>query len=348
MGEHDRNDALVATDGRPRRRLGRLFLLAGLVLAGLVVVAFFFGDRLSNLWHAENDLGNGFPLGALADYVPEDSQAVLAVNVHQLLDSPRGREQMAPALQYLIRHAGGRLRWMDLLGINPIDDLDYLQISFVPPSSGEPLWLIRGRFDRSRIQTGPDKLQETKLDPYRVWEYIDRRAKRSTIIAPVGDLFVAGESRGRVRAALKHASNPRPIAVRDGTLREVLPQVDRRQTVWLAASLKGLGSLSGIEDYWLRLLLRPLMAHAESVYGGILCAEDVRAELCFRAATEEDAASLEKSLLSIRDLAGEGASLLVRQKEMLPLLRLLGSGEIRRDGTMILLHSRLAADQLKK
>jgi hypothetical protein len=345
MGEHDRNDPLVATDGRPRRRLGRLFLLASVVIAGLIVVGFFFGDQLSNLWHAENDLGNGFPPGALADYVPEDSQAVLAVNVHQLLDSPRGREQMAPALQYLIRHAGGRLRWMDLLGINPLDDLDYLQISFVPPSSGEPLWLIRGRFDRSRIQTGPDMLQETKLDHYRVWEYTERRAKRTTIIAPVGDLFVAGESRGRVRAVLKQASNPRPIAVRDAILRDLLPKVNRRQSVWLAASLKGLGSTRGIEDYWLRLLLRPLLAHAESVYGGILCAEDLRAELYFRAATEEDAASLEKSLLSIRDLAGEGASLLVRQKEMLPLVRLLGSGEIRRDGTIVLLRSRLTAEK---
>jgi hypothetical protein len=348
MGENNRNDPSVAMDGNSRRRLWRWFLLAGLLLATLVVVGFFFSDQLSNLWHVENDLGNGFPPGALADYVPEDSQVVLAVNVRQLLDTPSGREQLAPALQYLFRRAGGLLRWMDLLGINRLDDLDYLQISFAPSVGDEPLWLVRGRFDRSRIQIGPDKLQESKLDRYRVWEHTDHRAKRTTIIAPVSDAFVACESRVRVQVALREASNPRPNAVRDAILREVLPRVDRRQTIWLAASLKGLGSLRGIEDYWLRLLLRPLMMHAESVYGGILCAEDVRAELHFRAATEEEAASLEKSLQSVRDLAGEGASLLVRQKEMRPLLRLLGSGEIRRDGTMILLRSRLTTDQLGK
>jgi len=348
MGEKDRNDPVFATDGRPRRRSWRLILLSSLFIAGLVVASFLYHDQLSSLWNAENDLGNRFPPGALADYIPEDSQAVLAVNVRQLVDSPAGRQQLTPVLQYLIHQAGGQLRWMDLLGINPLDDLDYLQISFAPAGGGDPLWLARGRFDRSRFQIGQDKLQEAKLDHFRIWEHIDRRAKRTTIVAPVGDVFVVSESGGGVQAALKQASNPHPLAVHNAMLRNLLPNVDRRQTVWVAASLKRLGSISEIEDYWLRLLLRPLVSHAERVYGGIVCADDVRADLLFRAATEAAAERLEMSLQNIRDLAGEGASLLVRQKELLHLLQLLGSGEIHRDGTTILLRCQVAADQLEK
>lgn len=349
MGDNDRNDPAVATDGPPRRRLLRLFLLAGLVVVGLAIVSFLYRDHLSRLWHVEVAQGNRFPPGVLADYVPEDSQAMLAVNVRQLRDSPAGRQQLAPALHQLIRRAGGRLHWMDLLGINPIDDLDYLQISFGPAAGGEPLWLIHGRFDRSRVQMGPDKLQETSLDHVRVWAYTDRRAKQTTIVAPVGDMLVVGESRGRVQAALKQARNPGPLAVRDATLRDLLTKVDHRQTVWLAASLKGLGPIiAEIEDYWLKLLLHPLLVHAESVYGEIICGEEMRSELHFRAATEEEAIQLEMSLQGIRELAGDGASLLVRQKELLPLLRLLGTSQVRRDGTMILLRCRLAADHEEK
>ncbi len=343
MGDNDRNDPLVATDGRSRRRLGRLFFLAGLVFAGLVLAGFLFRDRLSHLWHSQDDQGSRFPSGVLADYVPEDSQVVLAVNMRQLREAPAGH-QLAPALQQLIRRAGGRLHWLDLLGIHPIEDIDNLLISFAPTSGGEPVWLIRGRFDRSRMQFGPDALQETTLDRVRVWETTDRREKRTTIVAPVGDMLVISEARVRVQAALKQASNPRSVSVRDATLRELLTKVDRRQTVWLAAALKRLGPvLTEIDDYWLKLLLRPVLARAESVYGEIQCAEDVRAELHLRSATEEEAIQLEKSLENLRALAGEGASLLVRRKEWQPLLRLLSAGEIHRDGTMILLRCRWSA-----
>lgn len=342
MGGNDRNNPLAAMDGIPRRRLRNLLLLTGLLLAGLGLGGFLFRDRLQHLWHIEDDLGKRFPPGALAEYVPEDSQAVLAVNVRQLQESPAGRQQqqLAPAVQLFIHRSGGRVHWIDLLGINLFDDLDTILISFAPATGEEPLWLIRGRLDRSSMQIGPNKLHETSLDRFRVWEYSDRREKRTTIIAPVGDMVVVSESRVRMRAALEQASNPRPLVVRNRALDELLTKVDRQQALWFAASFKELGPLTEIEDYWLKLLLRPLLAHAESAYGEITCADDLRAELHFRAATAEEAGQLEMSLESIRNIVREGASLLIRQKELLPLLRLLGAGEIHRDGTMILLNCR--------
>jgi hypothetical protein len=349
MGDNDWIDPSIATDGIPRRRPRCLLLRAGITLAALtLLLGFLFRDWLLSRWRAEDELGNRFPPGALAAYIPEDSEAVLAVNVRSLLESPVGRRRLAPLLQQLIRQAGRQLRWMDLLGVNPIDDLDYLQISFAPGAGGEPLWLARGRLDRARIQTGPDKLQETAVDHFRVWEYTDRPAKRTTLLAPAGDMLVVSETRGRVLAALKQASNPRPITVRDATLREVLSKVDRRQSLWLAASIKSLGPVSGIDNYLLNMLLRPLLAHAESVYGGITCAEDVQVELHFRTATEERAEKLETDLQSLCEAAPGAALLLGRQKDLPPLLRLLSSGKISREGKMILLRCRLAADQLEK
>src|SRR6185437_5551269 len=133
-------------------------------------------------------------------------------------------------------------------GINPLEDVDSIQMSFAPGVGGQPLWLIRGRVDRSRMQMGPDKLHETSLDRFRVWEYADRQANRTTLLASVGDMLVVSESRGRLLAALKHASDPRPSTVRDATLREMLAKVDRRQSLWLAVSIKSLGSLAA-DDY---------------------------------------------------------------------------------------------------
>lgn len=348
MGDNDRIDPAIATDGNPRRRSWRLRLLIGATLAALaLLLGFLFRDRLLSRWRAEDDLGNRFPPDALADYVPEDSEAVLAVHVRQLRESLVGRQHLAPILQHLIRQAGSRLRWMDLLGINPLNDLDYIQISFAPGVGGQPLWLVRGRLDRSRMQIGPDKLQETSLDHFRVWEYADRQAKRTTLLASVGDMLVVSESRGRLLAALKHASDPRPVTARDVTLREMLAKVDRRQSLWLAVSIKSLGSIAA-EDYMVKLILSPLLAYAESVHGGITCAEDVQVELHFHSATVDQAASLATDLQNIREAVPGAALLLGRKKEFVPLFRLLSNATIDREENNVLLRSRLAADELEK
>jgi hypothetical protein len=317
-----------------------------MTLAALtVLLGFLLRDWLLSRWFGEDDLGNRFPPGALLDYVPEDSEAVLAINVRSLLESPVG-SRLTPLWQQLIQRGERRLPWMDLLAINPIDDLDYLQISFAPGAGGEPLWLARGRLDRSRIQIGPDKLQETTIDHFRVWEYKERRTKPTTRIAPVRDMLVVSETPARVLSALKQTRAPQPIAVRDAILRELLTKVDRRQSLWLAASIKRLGSITGIEDPVLKLVLRPL-AHSESVYGSIACREDVQVELHFRAATSEGAKRLEAVLQSICEAAPGAGWLLGRQKELLPLLRLLGNGKTSREGNEVLFRCDLAADQLE-
>jgi hypothetical protein len=345
MDHNTRNDPSIATDGVPSRRPSRFLVVTAVAAAALaVVVVFLFRDRLLDRWRAREELDNGFPPGVLADYVPEDSEALLAANVRSLRESPSGRQLLGPSLRQLLARAERRLRWIELLGINTLEDLDTLQISFAPGAGGQPLWLARGRLDRSRIQLGPDKLQETTLDHFRVWKWSDRPNKRATLIAPVGDTLVVSDTSSRVQAALRQASDPRPPAVRDAVLRELLAKVDRRQSVWFAASVRSLGPLDGLKDLWLTMLLRPVLAHAESIRGGIDCGDELRADLHFRAASIEDADRLETSLKSIRDLAREGGWLLGGQKELRPLLRLIGSATLHRDGTSIQLRSRLPAE----
>lgn len=337
MNANDRTDRSPAAGGIARRHPRRLLVLAGAI--GAVLLAGLFGAWLLH-GSLSDDLGNRVPAGTLADYVSEDSEAVLAVNFGQLLATPTARKQLGPILQQLSEQAERELPWMRLAGIKPKDDLDTLFISFSLGTGTEPLGLVRGRFDRLRFQIGPDKLQEKSLDHFRVWEYKERAAKQTTLLTIVGETLVVSQTPSRVQAALKQAGDPQPIRVRDATLRELLAKVDRRQSVWLAASIRKLGPISGIENYLLKMILRPLLSHAESVYGGISCDDDLQAELYFGTATDEDADQLEMDLKSLCE-AAPGAALLGRQNELEPLLRLLGSGQIRRDGKTIQLRCRL-------
>ncbi|HJU11469.1 MAG TPA: hypothetical protein VJ728_11360 [Candidatus Binataceae bacterium] len=343
--EHGSSRAAESISRRPRR----LLLLAGTTGASFIVLItiVFYSWVLRAGRDGDDDLGNRVPPGVLADYMPEDSAAVLVVNVRQLRETAMGRQNLWPSIQQLTRQIERRLPWLRLAGINPLDDLDTLLISFASKGSGEPILLARGQFDRSRLQIGPDKLQESTLDHYRIWEYSEPDVKQTTLIALVGATLVVSETRSRVQAALRQASDPQPIRVHDTILRQMLAKVDRRQSLWLAASIKGLGSISTIDNYLLKMILRPLAAHAESVYGGIAFTEDLQAELHFSTCTDDDADRLEADLKSICE-AAPGITLLGRNNELLPLLRLLAVGQISREGKNILLRCRLTADQLEK
>jgi hypothetical protein len=345
MADHESKDSLKVSDDVRRRRPLRLLALAGVMGFALAfVLALSLDIWPFRSWRGE-ERGDYRSSGLLADYVPEDSAAVIAVNFRQLLESSIGKQHLRMWLQQLLARSARQLPWLEMTGIKPADDIDTLLISFPSAGGGESLLLARGRFAPSRFQVGADFSEQKKLDSFRVWEYHNRAAKETTWLAAAGDMVVISQTRTRVQTALKQVREPQPISVRDGRLRELLTKGDRQQSLWLAASVKELGPASGIDNYLLRMMLRPLLAHAECVYGGITCSEDIRAELHFSTGTEEDAAQLEADLKSMCE-AAPGVALLGRQSEFLPLLRLLGASQIHREGKSILLHSRLRPDQI--
>ncbi len=346
MGDNNSVDRSTSPDGVPRRHSWRIFFAGVTVIVLVLLLGFLFRDRIPDLWRADDVSDNTFPAGALSDYVPEDSEAVLAVNLRELRETPTGRRLLEPALKRLVLEKDERFDWIDCLGVHPLDDLDFLQISFAPSRGEQPLWLARGRFDPSRFQIGPGKLQKKTLDHFRVWEYAARPSKRVTSLALVGDALVAGETPTRLIVALRQASNPHLIIIRDRTLRELLTKADRRQNVWLVASLRKVGPAARIHNFMLQSILNPLFNQAEGVHGGLTCAEDVRAEFHFRTATEDGAAKLEMELNNIVLLAQGAPVLWSQEKELLPLLRLIAAGQVSREKNTISLRCRLAGNEL--
>jgi hypothetical protein len=202
--------------------------------------------------------------------------------------------------------------------------------------------LFHGRFDAARLAVGPGKLREASDGPFHFYE----APGDATRLAPVGDVLALSNSRPRLLAALEYAASPRPGEMQDRTMGELLAEVDRGQTVWLAVSFPKLGRLPRLNDPGLELVARPVLRHAESVQGGFRFGEDVRAELVFRAPTEADAAELERDIRACCQVA-QGAYLLPGlDASYLPLLRLLGAGAAERDGRTVTLRAAVPADQL--
>ena len=284
--------------------------------------------------------GPVFADDALADYLPADAGAVYTLDERRTLEAPAGR-RLAGAIRPFLDKEKGDHPWIDCLGADPMKEVEWAQFVFCPPDLDHPLVLLRGR-----IPLGPGKLRETADGPYPFYELAGPRPGQATSLAQVGAALVVCESRPRFLAALNYAAAPHPVALQDARLRGLLRQVDRNQSVWLAVSFDKLGPVPRLTDFGLETVLRPVLRHAESVYGGVTFGEDVRGEFVFHARTDADARELEQDLIASCTVA-QGAYLIPGlDPALLPVLEFMGTGTTARDGRDVTLRCRLPGDRI--
>jgi hypothetical protein len=321
-------------------------LLVGAAALGLLVAAAWYW------WVRPQRRAVEFPPGALADYLPERAGGVLTLNLRQTLDSPAGRQYLRGRFQQIVRRGAETHPWMALLGIDPLQDLDQVQVIYCAGELGRPLWLLRGRISPERFQTGPGKLTASAEGRFRLYEYRAGPGEPGTTLSLAGDTLVACNDRGRALAALNHAAGRRPTPPRDPNLVKLLQQVDRGQSLWAAVDFARLGPSGELPSYSLRLILGPVLRHAEVIRGGLTVAADVRGDFVFQTGDETAARELEKALTYDREVAKGAVELGQRgiaqpvDTELIPLVKLLSTAEVRKEGATVRLHCELPADQL--
>jgi hypothetical protein len=289
--------------------------------------------------------GTVFEPGPLGEYLPQDTAAVLTLNIRQVTDSRAAQQRFGPRLQPVLRRMPLLQEWLARLGVDPPRDLDRVQVIYPAGDLDRPLLLLQGRFDHTRFDVGPGRLcTETAQSggrPYRLYRFPE-----GEVCAVAGDTLVLSGSRRRVLAALDHAAAPESPRPPDAALAAALEGVDRGQDVWLAVAVGKLGPLPEPRNRALRGLQKDFLRHTESIRGGAkVVGDDLTGDFFFRGLTEDGAAELETLLRTASDLAS-GAELWLDDKQYLPLLKFLGSGTVTRDGKTVRLHCRVALDDL--
>jgi hypothetical protein len=332
---------------RRRRPTGAVIVAVVAILLGLACAVWVWRP-----WVTARPLVEHFPAGALDDYVPANAGAVLDLNMKQIGAAPVVQQHIKASLDHLVKRSEDNHAWAAQVGIDPFKDLEWLRVFFVGGDTGNPLWVGKGRFDPARFQVGPNKLQPRVVDRFRVFESSSQG--RTTTVAQAGDYLVACDSQAHVLDALNHAADGKKSEPADAALRDLLAAVDKKQSVWLAVSLTKLGRVPTLHSAAAETVLRPVFNHAQAAQGGFTFGDDLQAQFTLRARDEAAATELEQSLKSrtdvARDLAGgfkaaNALGLFSGESDLLPVLRLVGAGEVSREGTTVRLRCRLPADQ---
>lgn len=314
------------------RKAGLVVLIVGTITALLVFL--HFRGRSPGPGSVELE-PEPFAADALAGYLPADSAVVVSLDLRALREAP-AVQALRRTVDYMLRDSGDAAAWLRWSGIDPLGDLDRLDIVLSARSPSRPLWLATGRFDTARFDLSPGRLREVRQRGRRIYELSTRR-KETDWVAPVGRTLAVGFGHDRLDDVLKYAQGARGEALRDPILKKLLAGVNRSQAVWLAASYAALGPVGRLDSRAMDLVMRPIFTNAESVSGGVEVGDSLRAAFTFTGNDEDAAQHLEGSLSSIVMLA-QGAGLLPGlDRELVPLFQLLGSGEVTRDGADVTL-----------
>jgi hypothetical protein len=307
-------------------------LLYSCAAVAVVAAAIFLWYR-----YGRGALNDSLPAGALDDYLPRDTAAVIGLDLKGLRDNGLLEKPLGKALHDALTKEDLGLPF-GLLGVEPVADIDGVRLAFSAGDQSRPLVLLRGRFDRARFRTGPGQLEELRQDGFRLYRHKD--AGRDTTLALAGDTLVVSLVRSRVLAALSHAAGAGPVALDDGRLKEVLATVDRKQAIWLAADLVKLGlpQLSfGTAE------LRPVFELAASAQGGMNYGDELRVELIFQGRGTAESNKLEEHLrgvVKVLVLVRDVQIPLPIPAEWRPLFMLFADAEIERHGDTVTLHAR--------
>jgi len=320
-----------AGSGR-RWRVPAVLLVVGL---GLVAALLYSFDLLPGL--RRDTPFEAFAPQALADYLPPDTAAVYGFDVRQILTSSCVKANFAGPLEQLAHRGDATFPWMKLIGVKLLEDVDRLRIVLGTEDPTHPLFLFEGRFSRDRFKVGPGALEENIEDRFRLYEYRDPHTRAITVLAPAGSYLVVSSARAKVQAALAYAADPHGPAPKTPVM-ELLKGVDTKQGVWLAAAFHRFAGLH--MDGTVGLVLNPIFRYARTLAGGMSFGEKLSGDFHLRTGNEADARELEEKLTSSCTLA-RGFAELLANSAWNPILRMMGTGEVRRVGAAIDVHCHL-------
>jgi hypothetical protein len=318
----------------PKHNTGRFIFLSTV----LVVVLLLAGYLTDQEWHWLSGGGPTYETPAVSpDYLPPDTAAVFHVNMREVQASSYVNREFRTLLQ-LVNLNLPEAEMKQSLGVDVNRDVDWVRLA-VPVNGVDLLVILSGRFDPAKFKPtkdGPLRQVNKPGDRYALYELAASELKMTFTVAPAGDLLLLSGKAERVTDALAQAGGPAP-ALEDEMLAGLLKKVDRK-SVWWAASLKKWRPAPPNVTV-VKQLVKIILDNSEGGYGAIACGDDIDGTAYFLTGDERRAEEVENALQGLRGLVNLfGGRLEDWQK---PLAKLIGGGEVKRDGDTVVLRCRL-------
>jgi hypothetical protein len=258
--------------------------------------------------------------------LPADSNAIISLNVKQLMSSPFGKKFLAEQFKELI---AGTPEVMDLLKqaeVDPVKDIDRINVGINTNSVEDATIIIRGQFAKDKVDAVMKKIASQEADKMGVVKIGGRDAYElkadamPVFMLPAADgVIVASGSKAGLQSALDRMGN-RNLQLKNQALAALIAKADDNAAGYSVIITKGLLDGLGIQ---LPDQVQDLIGKIDSITGEVKAGQDITLSLTANTRDGEAAMQigelLKLGLQAAPDLIGQQEEL----KAALPFVRAL-------------------------
>lgn len=296
------------------------------------------------------------PAAEVHKLLPDDTSAVISVNVRQIMDSPLAKKYALDLIKQAINDQAGAKKVLEALGLDPLKDIDQLIVAAPDLSdTDEGLVIVTGKFDPAKIRNLAAEAAKNQADQFKIHkagDYTLYEIKAPDLPAPafaaVADkntLVIAPKQEYAV-AALDKAAGKKTTALKNKAMGALLQQIDGKQSVWVAVAGSALEKgIPGLDDPNVKEFLSKL----DAVAGGLTVTDDIKAQFVLNAKDVKGAKELSQGV-------GEGinqglviiALLAGQQKELAPLVDVLKGVKVNQRDKSVVITGEVTKDVIEQ
>lgn len=288
-------------------------------------------------------------------YLPDNTEAVLVVYVHQILEAPVFQKVFRGLLATSLKDNPDTQPLAGFLKDGGLRDLSRLTVAF-PPGAPERkgLVIVRGRFDLAKLkplakvlaQDTPLTLKIRPADKVPLLEILIDDPPTADLFAafPEEEVLVVSPSRDAVLDAIAKGAGRKTTRL-NKDLQALLDQVDTRQSIWLAGRVPEQVK----KDLAKRPQLKPFAGKMMAFQGGVGFADGIKIGLSLQMADAQAATDLRQMLELAKGLANLYISNTPGLKDAAPVItEVVESVQLTRQKAQVQLEVTVSVDQIEK
>lgn len=290
-------------------------------------------------------------------YLPSDTQAVLTVNVRQILDSPLIKKHALGIMKAFLQSNAEAQKILKPLGFDPLTDVS--SFTFAGPGGSDQskgLVLVHGKFDVEKFRTKADELakqDEKKLKVTKEGDYtlytteIEQQGNSQTMYMAIVDdtTLAASPSKNYVVQVLDQKAGKGKSELK-ADLKGLLEKADANQSISFVAlgDVLRKSPLAGDSDK-----AKDLLAKIESITGGLTISDEFKMDVNIASKDEDAAKELTKDIKEgLERVKGMAAFFANERKELAPLVEALNNVKIDAKGTNVSVRGEITNEVIEK
>jgi hypothetical protein len=286
-------------------------------------------------------------------FLPNDTQGVTSLNIHQILDSALVQKIGVDKLKDLVGKTEAQ-KFLDQVGFDPFKDLTSLTFASTNANeSDKGLVIVHGKFNVDKIQAKAAdfaKAADVKLKThlhgtYKVYEVTMPDQKQPVFIALLdANTVVLSSNKDLAFEAIDKGAGKKQAAVPQ-SIQDLIQKTDTKQSVWLA----GLLSSELLKNPLIDEKAKEVLEKIKSLHGGISLTDDVKVDFVVGAKNADDAKDLAGVIKQYVNQGKELVNLLGQnKKEFAPVIELLDSVKVNQQGNGVTIKAQISKQTINK